>query len=121
MLREWGLLVTLQSHARFARLLNPPALASALLTKKLYDLGTEMSKVVYPILGNLNQPITSYGKEAVGDATIAAYRWGRKEGYKFSVTLVNDIPGLICAEKCRYENRAINKKKHKAGIPVLVG
>ena len=81
----------------------------------------EMSKVVYPIHGNLNRPITSYGKEAVGDAAIAAYRWSRKEGYKFSVTLVNDILGSICAEKRRYENRAINKKKREAGIPVLVG
>jgi len=78
-----------------------------------------MSKVVYPILGNLNRPITSYGREPVGDAVIAAYRWSRKAGYKLA--LVNDILRSICAEKRRYENRAVNKRKRDAGIPVVVG
>lgn len=80
-----------------------------------------MSKVVYPILGNLNRPISSYGKEAVGEAVIAAYRWSRRQGYKFTITLVNDILRSICAEKRRYENRAVNKRKRDAGLPVTVG
>lgn len=84
-------------------------------------LVSEISKVVYNILGNLNRPITSYGKEAVGEAAIAAYRWSRRAGYKFSITLVNDILSSICTEKHRYENQAINKKQREAGISVSVG
>ena len=84
-------------------------------------LGSEISKVVYPTLGILDRPITSYSKESVGDAVINAYRWSLREGYKFSNTLVNDILRSICAEKCRYTNCAVNKRKRDAGIPVPVG
>lgn len=58
-----------------------------------------MSKVVYPTLGNLNRPIISYDKEAVGEAVIAAYCWSWKAGYKFSFTLIQVILWSICAEK----------------------
>ena len=87
----------------------------------MHYLGSEISKVVYPVLGNLDRPITSYGREAVAEAVVAGYRWSRKQGYKFSITLINDILRSICAEKRRYENRAINKKKREDGIPVQVG
>ena len=84
-------------------------------------LGSEISKVVYPVLGNLNRPITSYGKEAISEAVIAVYRWARKQKHKFTVALINDILQSICAEKRRYENRAMNKKKREAGIVIPVG
>ena len=35
--------------------------------------------------------------------------------------MVSDIIQAICAEKRRYKNREINKKKRDAGIPIVIG
>lgn len=66
------------AKSRAIRLFPPDAIPAAkclrILIKFLSRLGSEISKVVYPTLGNLDRPITSYSKESVGDAVIDAYR-----------------------------------------------
>lgn len=77
--------------------------------------------MVYLYLGNLDRPITSYGKHLVGKAIIVAYRWSRKQKLGYDVTIISDLLREICADKRRYRNREINQKKKEAGIPIKIG
>lgn len=77
--------------------------------------------MVYPYLGNLDRPITSYGKHLVGKAIVIGYRWARKQKLGFELSLISDLLQSICADKRRYRNREINRKKREAGIPITMG
>ena len=52
---------------------------------------------------------------------IVGYRWCRKNQRDYDVTLIGDILKSICAEKRRYMNREVNRKKREAGIPIHFG
>lgn len=52
---------------------------------------------------------------------IVGYRWCRKNQLDYDVTLIGDILKSICAEKRRYMNREVNRKKREAGIPIHFG
>ena len=57
----------------------------------------------------------------MGKAIVVGYRWSKKRKLGFELGLVGDILQSICAEKRRYNNREVNRKKREAGIPIPRG